>query len=782
MKTTKPLIILFVIGLICQSFGPLSCDMGRLLVFGFILIYFFVTTPFKKKRAFSIPVFFVFSLLTARLNDTLGQLSALSAFLFVLALYSRWCGNSKGEHVISFLTSAVFTTVFFLYEYFPESWYAVEYFARLYSSICSFTYSRVLNLGPTSFGFFLLVSFVIFHCVIYLLDRNRSLFRLILSLIYLFLSSIAFAGINLFIASIISKYSLTVLRSDLYTQALFFIILALSTLFKRRVDLKPLPALPGERMYKYIIVCLVLFAGSLIFYTCSFLLSGPVDLKTIAFYKHGSLDWNTPRFGTYGQRSGGMFGLMPKYLKAVGFNTKTINIISPLTLADADVLVMVNLNKSLKRTELFTLWDFVKSGGGLLLLGDHTNLGGLMVNFNQILRDVPIKFAFDSVMPARYTWDYLMDVRPHSITNGFKKELARAWWVGASLKCTPPAEPLVIGKYCYSDQGYKNNAKQAYLGNRRFDYYERVNDVVLAAIAPYGKGEIMACGDTSAFHNTTFMTTHSFVVNVFNHLSNRQNPPDHIPGSVIKIVLVLSIAGLMLLSFAPVPNTVLPLMLIVFLYSTVSFSSYVERQKQISEIPFEHLSTAYIDYSHYERFDLMSWEDDSIGGLRNNLLRNGFTPFLLKEFDPEKLMKAEVLVVIAPTQPFTENEVIILKNFVKKGGKIILSVGWEEREASLPILKGFGLGIDKIPLAWCKDTYKDKTVQFHEAWPVVFDSDDDVKVICKPMGYPALVSKKSGKGEIVVIADSYFLLNETLEGSEKYSIPNMLLFRDLLVE
>ena len=60
-------------------------------------------------------------------------------------------------------------------------------------------------------------------------------------------------------------------------------------------------------------------------------------------------------------------------------------------------------------------------------------------------------------------------------------------------------------------------------------------------------------------------------------------------------------------------------------------------------------------------------------------MRNGFFPFLLKKFEPDRLLQAKVLLVIAPARPFTIREVAVLKSFVREGGKILLTVGWEER-------------------------------------------------------------------------------------------------------
>jgi hypothetical protein len=782
-QRVKPLIILLSFGFICQNFGPLSYGLGNLLSFTALLTYLFVCIPVKRENLFPLPFFIVCALIITRLDTVTVQLSGLSLLLFIVTLYCIWRNYSKEEHMLSLLTTVFFTVVIFWYRYFPEGWYFVELYARFFSSVCGFVYSRTLNLGPTAFGFFIVLSFVIYHFVFFMLRKKGSAFQLSLALLYLFIVNIFFVGINLFSSSIIRNYTFAVDRSHLYTQIVLFLMCAPSILFQKKGEGKEISVLPERRLYKYAVPCFIVFAASLILYVYPFSPPEPVEKKTIVFYTQGSLDWKTPRFGSYGQRSGGMFGLLPAYLNKVGFKTRMIDAVAPSALFDADVLVMINLNKKLDRKELFTLFNYVRNGGGLLLLGDHTNLGGLMYNFNQILRVVPIKFKFDSAMPSRYTWDFLMDIRPHAITNGFKTELSQSWWVGASLACEPPAVPLVIGKYCYSDRGYKDNVKKAYLGNRRFDYYEQLNDVVLAAYAQYGKGKVMVCGDTSAFHNTTFMTTYPFVVNTFDVLSRSYREVRYIPQNVLKVVLGLSIIGLAIMFFAGTPNTIIPVTLITLLCSIVSFSGYAERHMQTKEVPFNRLNVAFVDFSHKGRFDLMSWEDDSIGGLRNNLLRNGYFPLLLKDFDTEKLLQAKLLVMIAPTQPFTEREVAAVKEFVKGGGNLLLSVGWEETGASLPLLESFDLMIDSIPLGWGKSNYKKTEVLFHEAWPVVFDkSNKEVEVICKLLDFPTIVSKKHGKGVITVIGDSYFLLNENLEGSKKYNLPNIFLLRDLLLK
>jgi len=277
--------------------------------------------------------------------------------------------------------------------------------------------------------------------------------------------------------------------------------------------------------------------------------------------------------------------------------------------------------------------------------------------------------------------------------------VAGAWWVGSSLKCLPPAVPLVVGRYCYADRGYAHNVSQAYLGNRRCDYYERQNDIVLAACVRYGAGLIMACGDTSAFHNTTFMTTCGFVVNVCSVLADRSDIKVRRLRAALTVGIAACCAALLMLTAVPSLNLAVPTGLVLSVAAATWCGAYSQMNAQVRNIPSDKLNVAYIDYAHVGRFDQMSWEDDSIGGLKNNLLRNGFFPLPLERWDRLAILQAKALILIAPTRTFSDDEISILKDFVGHGGRLLLSAGWEERDASLAVLRAFNLSLDNVPLA-----------------------------------------------------------------------------------
>lgn len=814
LQNIKLFITLFALGLVCQNFGPISNRLEGVLLLTSLVSYLFICVPIIKSKnsgvsylnndnnseanqnsselnsssVLPVTILSYIALIAIALSlswvtNDLIQLCILIAFLLCILLFSKYRGLSTIEHTHSILITSVFLLIILLYTYFTDCWYVVGLYSALFSNICGFIYARILNLGPTSFGFFILVSFVIYHTTRFALSKQRSVLRLSFALLYLFATTIVVVGINLLVVFIASKTKLfSIDRNDLHTQFFLFLIMCPSVLFYKHSEFQSSCFLMIKRNYKYAIPTVVAFVALITFLFVPFMKSATIEDKTVAFYKKGSLDWNSPRFGNYGQRSGGMFGLMPKHLKVLGYNSIMIDDITLKNLDGTDVLVMINLDKALSREELLMVWNYVKHGGGLLLLGDHTDLAGLMKNFNQILKIVNIKFKFDSAMPTRYTWDSLLDYRLHPISNTFEMETGRSWWVGASLECTPPAEPIVLGKYCYSDWGYKNNAKNAYLGNRRFDYYEPLNDHVLAAYSRYEDGKVMAVGDTSSYHNTTFMVTNSFVLNTFRYLSDNKLGHSTLVKRILLGLLILSMASCLVFSLMEKINIILPLSFTFIIGVALISVNCMGFSRHDDSTSFEKTNVAYIDFSHKERFDLMSWEDDSIGGLRNNIMRNGYFPVLMRDFDAGKLLKSKLLVIIAPTQPFTNGEIETLKLFAENGGKIVVSVGWEEMAGSSKLLEAFNFEIDGTPLGWCDFEYKKTKIQFHEAWPVVYGGkDEDVEVICEPLGYPAVVSKKIGKGSIVVIGDSYFLLNQNLEGSKKYSTPNIFLLRNLLL-
>ncbi|MEA2061944.1 MAG: hypothetical protein U9P10_15895 [Thermodesulfobacteriota bacterium] len=453
-----------------------------------------------------------------------------------------------------------------------------------------------------------------------------------------------------------------------------------------------------------------------------------VKPKKIVFCNRGA-DWSRPYYGKrYGQHSMGMFGLLPEYLKMRGVPSEISR--QPLTpdlLKETAVLVVFNPRIEFTREEKETVHDFVETGGGLLVAGDHTDVAGTMQPVNNLIKPFHMALNFDTALPLNTGWDNSLDIRPHPVTAHIKKDYDTAIWVGASLNISLPAVPLIIGKPGWADHGNYKNIKRAFLGDYKRDSSELLGDVVLAGAAESGRGRVVVFGDTSSFQNGTLPVTHPFIDHIFKWLMQKRD-----------------------------------------------FRSLAYNSETTAYQP------AIIDTSHAGKFSSYSPEKNSLWGLENNLMRNQYIPLHMETFSEKLLFQSFLLIVIAPTREYTDKEIQTLKNFIQGGGAVIWSVGWEDMNPSGQFLKTWDVEIDAVPLGPGKEISELGRVSFVEAWPAVFDSNKKTSVLATKFKYPVIVEICIKKGKLILIGDSSFLLSQNMETYKKYNMDNIIFFRNLM--
>jgi hypothetical protein len=227
----------------------------------------------------------------------------------------------------------------------------------------------------------------------------------------------------------------------------------------------------------------------------------PDEETNILFYAQDMLgSWDIPEYGKYGREGAGMFGLLPIYLSASGFeNTLLVNNITAFInttqpaqenitryvnltdyveiiesnnvnidiLYNIDIFVITNINKSFSPDEKKVIWEFVEKGGSLLVLGDHTNVGGIQDPLNDLLKPVEISFNFDSALPldSKFKWLTCYQLMYHPITYNLNSYDEIQISVGASLNTPLNAFPIVSGRYGLSDRGNSLNEDFSFLGD-----------------------------------------------------------------------------------------------------------------------------------------------------------------------------------------------------------------------------------------------------------------------------------------------------------------------------
>lgn len=750
----------------------------------------------------------------------------------------------KKELDILLFTSFIYALLFIIVQTIPIFWIFLQKFSLNYSKMIGFIVSRSMYFGPSMTGLWIVSLFAIFFLTLYLfgyLKLKKFLYRLIhifvIWTIYLiFLDFMQFGSENILNLNYI-----------LFIVLIFYIFIHLSKTEKADETLKIFknPIFNRDKIRKKSVWLLLMLILSMVVLTIfpNGDLNSEEKKETILFYGQAiNSTWDAPEYGKYGRNAYGFFGLLPTYMKFSGYNveilveniskrdenknpiddikmkivkqtcsidnsifslnSKTIghnvlcNFPSDITIIESkeitadllkniDVFVVINPKKQFTDSEHRIIWSYIKNGGSILVIGDHTNLKGIQKPLNNLLRPVNIKYRFDSALPTNknFNWIPCYHLMPSPVTQNIESLDEIQIGIGASLDISFDSFPVVIGKYSLSDAGNHSRIDEAYTGDFEYNPGEQIGDVILVAAAYYGNGKVMVFGDSTPFSNLAMSSSIDFANMVFNWLSSSDT------GAIryvqILISLVLLFTSMISLKFLTdkVDLRNLPVFLCVGLIMSMSINSVCSVEDEIGG------SIAYIDWSHNERFNLDKFKNNSLTGTMLNLARNKFLPIILRDFSEERIMNSDIFLLNAPTQILKSDEISILKNFMRNGGLVILATGYEDRDASLNFLKEFGLDIYNTPLG--PVPYIEKNPEIYQLEPRFMDSWSikiEGKYPCESFYNFTHLGKKYHlvtfttveKGGLLLISDSQFLYDKNIESVNNCWTGNIQFLKNII--
>lgn len=512
--------------------------------------------------------------------------------------------------------------------------------------------------------------------------------------------------------------------------------------------------------------------------------------KKIVIYEKGFLNWLKPKHGEYGRLSVGMYGMMPEFLRHFGATCVVSPELSAADLQGAHLLVLIFPNKPWSKEQLDRIWNFVREGGSLLVLGEHTvreKEGG--DRFNDVLQPTALRVAFDSAMFEVGGWLESYDAFSHPAAAGlqdYRNDFGVV--IGASVQARWPARPMLAGRFGFSDPGDLSNDESkggSMMGNHKYDAGEKLGDQLLAAEQRFGRGRVVAFGDTSGFSNSILFGSHDYVARLFASLCQ-----DTWLSSLRLAAAVLGLVMLVIVLWhvrrpGPVAGTLLAFALSLSACVSLSHRNASVRPDGGHATPNR---LAYLDVSHHERASGESWREDGPGGLQLTLMRSGYTVLGMDDFEVERLRGAGLFITLAPGRPFTAKEILAIREFIASGGIFICTVGWPEAGASRGLLSELGFYVGGIGAATSghpepksfghfKAPYFNggdyfAYVRFHAAWPVE-STDPQARALAygprDAKGAPdqpdpsVILMRRMGRGKAVVVADTEFALNKNLE-------------------
>lgn len=243
----------------------------------------------------------------------------------------------------------------------------------------------------------------------------------------------------------------------------------------------------------------------------------------------------------YGADSGYNYACLKRFF---GVFYPVVEAAGPLLAKDlegASTLVIYDPDRRFESAEIERIHEFVRNGGGLFLIGDHTNVFGSTSHLNEICD--PFGFQFRD--------DVLFDLDEDFHQMLYSPRWPSQFWHGMSLfKLRGPTSirPTALAtRYTYQ-VSHSKGVRAIYSVNNFYppphdDPKMKTGTFCVSAASRYGRGRVVAWADSTVFSNFEifYPGKYEFLLNTVNWLNHQD---DSFGGAVRRITAILALAGL----------------------------------------------------------------------------------------------------------------------------------------------------------------------------------------------------------------------------------------------
>ena len=352
-----------------------------------------------------------------------------------------------------------------------------------------------------------------------------------------------------------------------------------------------------------------------------------------------------------------------RYLGSIGYEPIIID--EPLsrdTLRGVSVLIMDTPTEELTIVENSAVTEFVRDGGGLFILGDHTNIMNCYLTLNPVLHQFGLHLNFD----YSQLWE------PHFTSLAGFDSLEET--AGATLKLNRmSALNFYSLKYTtWADLGDWEAEHHVYMGNVFPEEIEDYGVLPICAAVTYNNGKVVAIANTDSLSGANLLYNDAFIIRVMNYLNHENSFFKATWFRILLLALVLfGIARARSLAFKPL---VLALALVLLLVQVQALIPVTATPENAIALDLGHANVeGYASPHQYKNVFIAIFAQ-----------HYGFNPVLLEDV-PRDLQKYNAYVTMGPTHPFSDAEVKRLREYVEAGGLLIVCDGYH---METPVNKG----------------------------------------------------------------------------------------------
>ncbi len=374
-------------------------------------------------------------------------------------------------------------------------------------------------------------------------------------------------------------------------------------------------------------------------------------------------------------------------------------------LSNYDILILKCPTESYSTQEIQSIKDFVDYGGGLYMIGDHTNVFGMNTFLNQVSEEFGIRYNTDATYMlgtgdlSIYEPDlfYAHPVMRHVTRFDF---MTSCTLKPTSLSASLRMENLIIGNQVISEPG--TYSTENFFRESIASPDSECGYLLQAAAIKYGAGRVVAFTDSTVFSSFCLFTDGypSFTLGVIDYL-NRTNSLTYLNVILFILTIAFFISLLLLLR-----NNKKTMILWMFLFAgLLAFSVAAPLCSHLTNLayPQANASTDYTQVCFEQQHSSMNISvkpTASLGQNTNNYgtffvwtQRVGYVPSIVPTLH-DATSRGDIIVIINPTQPFNEADVHLLTEFLENGGRLLLMDSIRNPESTANELIGnFGVWI-----------------------------------------------------------------------------------------
>ena len=221
----------------------------------------------------------------------------------------------------------------------------------------------------------------------------------------------------------------------------------------------------------------------------------------------------------------------------------------PLTAADLDgasTLIIYDADRRFTKEEIELVREFVRGGGGLFLIGDHTNVFGSASNMNEVCEPFGFQFRDDVLFDLDEDFHQVIDA----------PRLGNSFWHGMSffkLRGPTSIRPTSMWTRPVYQVGHSKSVRAIYSVNNFYppphdDPKMRSGTFCVSAASRYGRGRVVAWGDSTVFSNFEifYPGKYEYLLNTMNWLNYKDSMVPALGKRMVPLILFGALAVFLL--------------------------------------------------------------------------------------------------------------------------------------------------------------------------------------------------------------------------------------------